>query len=399
MGDTEFIQILEHFVIDNDELNKLETLISEFNIFEAIGSVRQELRHSDFLAFLLNPAEKHNLDDRFLKQFLIHVLTVADEPPIMPIYVNVVDLSGATVERETQNIDILIHDAESGMVCIIENKIFSGEHSDQLNRYLTTVKKRIPTAKTIIPIFLTPDGDPPQDEDSPYIPIGYGDIANIIEDILQAQESMLGADVSTLMRHYITMLRRHIVSDSEIAELCRQIYRTHKSAIDLIIEHMPDIHQELADYLINLLKNEFGIQNEPSSKTRVRFTPEEWNNIAEVNTGIGWTGTDKSLAFEFYNSNNQLILYIVLGPVESENQYIRERLFNYAHSNKSIFVGCRPKLSKTWTMLYKFPILRKQDFEDADIDDLLPIIEQKWQRFLENDLPKIHEHIMDIHFG
>ena len=33
---------------------------------------------------------------------------------------------------------------------------------------------------------------------------------------------MLGADVNTMMRHYVTMLRRHIVSESDIAELCRQ---------------------------------------------------------------------------------------------------------------------------------------------------------------------------------
>jgi hypothetical protein len=44
---------LEKFVTNNQELERLEALLAEFNIFEAIGVVRQELRHSDFLAFLL----------------------------------------------------------------------------------------------------------------------------------------------------------------------------------------------------------------------------------------------------------------------------------------------------------------------------------------------------------
>lgn len=45
---------LEAFVVGNPDLERLETLLDQFNMFEAIGAVRQELRHSDFLAFLLN---------------------------------------------------------------------------------------------------------------------------------------------------------------------------------------------------------------------------------------------------------------------------------------------------------------------------------------------------------
>ena len=37
----------------SDGLEKLEGMLSGFNIFEAIGAVNRELRHSDFLAFLL----------------------------------------------------------------------------------------------------------------------------------------------------------------------------------------------------------------------------------------------------------------------------------------------------------------------------------------------------------
>ena len=37
---------LEAFVVDNQELERLEDLLIQFNIFEAIGAVWQELRHS-----------------------------------------------------------------------------------------------------------------------------------------------------------------------------------------------------------------------------------------------------------------------------------------------------------------------------------------------------------------
>ncbi|WP_008316520.1 PD-(D/E)XK nuclease family protein [Leptolyngbya sp. PCC 6406] len=66
--------LLERFIVDNQDLEELEAKIFRFNIFEAVGMVRQEIKHSNFIQFLLNPAEKHQLDDLFLKELLIEVL-------------------------------------------------------------------------------------------------------------------------------------------------------------------------------------------------------------------------------------------------------------------------------------------------------------------------------------
>ena len=47
---------LEAFLVGNRDLERLEALLDRFNAFEAMGVVRQELRHSDFLAFLRTDA-------------------------------------------------------------------------------------------------------------------------------------------------------------------------------------------------------------------------------------------------------------------------------------------------------------------------------------------------------
>ena len=397
-SNTTLVRQLEALVIDNPQLSQLETLIAEFNIFEAMGVVRQELRHSDFLAFMLNPAEKHGLDDLFLKRFLIRVLSDADEPLISPIQINVTSLSNSIVERETQNIDILIYDTISGLVCIVENKIFSGEHNNQLDRYLQAVQRRFPSVKTIIPVFMTPDGTPPAGDNSPYIPFSYAQVADIMEQVRQAQKSMLGADVNTMIRHYVTMLRRHVVTDSDIAELCRQIYRSHKAAIDLIIEHMPDLRQELADYLLTLVSSEPTFVPIRASKSNVRFILQDWHNIPEFNMGVGWPNSQSTLAFEFSSRVNQLTFYLELGPVERGSEFIREAIFVYANANRDIFRGCRPQLSEKWTLLYKMSLLRAKDYEDASLEDLAEIIEPKWNRFVQDVLPELHSHLTQIRF-
>jgi hypothetical protein len=46
------LNALEAFVVDNDDLLALESIIGRFNIFDALGIARTEIRHSNFLAFI-----------------------------------------------------------------------------------------------------------------------------------------------------------------------------------------------------------------------------------------------------------------------------------------------------------------------------------------------------------
>jgi hypothetical protein len=52
---TEQLAALTAFCVDNPELDQLEAMLAEFNLFEAAGLTNQEIRHSRFLSFLLDP--------------------------------------------------------------------------------------------------------------------------------------------------------------------------------------------------------------------------------------------------------------------------------------------------------------------------------------------------------
>src|SRR2546421_1704315 len=65
---------LEEFVFDNEELSKLEELLGGFNIFDAVGIADAEIRHSNFLRWLLDPSENHGLGSLFLKPVLMDML-------------------------------------------------------------------------------------------------------------------------------------------------------------------------------------------------------------------------------------------------------------------------------------------------------------------------------------
>ncbi len=119
-------------LLQEDCLNQIASVAGQFNIFEAVGMANQEIKHSSFLAFLLNPNETHGLGAAFLQGFLSCIFdSDSDECPNYGSW----NLAGLEVEREWNFIDLLIRIPKERVVVVIENKIWTDEHSNQLSRY------------------------------------------------------------------------------------------------------------------------------------------------------------------------------------------------------------------------------------------------------------------------
>src|SRR6266852_7115236 len=116
------LSALERFVVENDDLLALESLVGKFNIFDALEIARVEIRHSNFLAFILDPAESHGQGQLFLKAVLMDLLKKAkpERRPLSPIDLDGTDLRGVEVRREWKNIDLLIICQEPRFSVVIE---------------------------------------------------------------------------------------------------------------------------------------------------------------------------------------------------------------------------------------------------------------------------------------
>ncbi len=373
---------LEALVVENPDLEKLEALLDEFNIFEAMGVVRQEMRHSDFLAFLLDPQQNHGLGDTFLKQLLQKALisTERSVTPITPIDLDVWSLDQVLVLREWRNIDIILIDELNKLVIILENKINISEHSDQLRRYYEISQQHYPNSK-IIGLFLTPEGEMPSDDR--YLPVNYGQIYGLLENLLESRASTLGADVLTVIRHYIQILRRHVVNESEMIKLCQRIYRKHRKALDLIYEYRPDQQQEIREILEKVIQETPHLISDHSVKSYIRFTCSEWE-VPALKQGNGWTPSGRMLLFEFYwSSLKELKIKLTIGPGPID---VREKLFNLALQNPSVFKTDTKKLGSRWNFIYNRIFLTAKSYEDVSDDELMEHIYKHWNTFVQDDL-------------
>jgi hypothetical protein len=380
-------QALEAFLLDNPELSKLEALLDEFNIFEAVGAVRREMRHSDFLAFLLDPQERHGLGSAFVQRFLLAAVQGSEQDTaVSALDLALWDAGSLEVRREWQNIDILLLDEQEKLAVIIENKVDSGEHSQQLDRYWRIVQQRFPGWRTI-GLFLTPDGREPSS--ACYLPVDYNLIHTLIRDLAGSHTSTISAEVQTALRHYAQMLRRHIMPDSDIAQLCQRIYQKHRRALDLIYEHRPDLQAEMRDFLEAMIARTPGMIAEYSTKTWIRCLPEAWN-APRLRQGQGWVPSNCMLLLEFGNGSDRLHLKVTIGPGPQD---VRELLLKLALDHQPPFViserRANASVRNRHKAIYVNDFLRAKDFEDADLDELTARVQQSWDQFVQVTLPEM----------
>jgi hypothetical protein len=277
----ESLAALERFVVDNDDLLELEEYIGRFNIFDALRIVNREVKHSDFLAWLLDPNESHGQGGLFLRAILMDLFKAARENgfrcPASPIELDGEELRGVEVRREWRNIDLLLRCEQPPFVVAVENKIGSGEHSNQLSRYQDTVCAEFGSVP-ILYVFLTVEGEEASEEAKEnWVPYSYGDLHRVLLRVRKANETSIGDDVLAFLDHYLRLIRGRLMDDEQIIHLCQRIYKNHRQALQLIYEHagspaaglLGEIEQIVAEHPVG-----WHLINKTSKQ--VFFVPTQW---------------------------------------------------------------------------------------------------------------------------
>ena len=96
------LRALDAFLVDNPELEELDARLSTFNLFNILRVEKAEIRHSNVLGWLLDPAESHGLGAIFLRRFLSRLLMdhQPDKVSLSPAQVELMNLADVEVRRE-----------------------------------------------------------------------------------------------------------------------------------------------------------------------------------------------------------------------------------------------------------------------------------------------------------
>ena len=250
-------QCLLDFLKDISCLEKLNPFIKPFNIFDVLKSSKHEIRHSNMLAWLLNPHVKHGLGDKFLRQFITDVVSIKNEDIMQWL---MLDLNQVRIIREWSNflsdkkdkldILILIESNKNNFLIAIENKINAHESKGQTEKYRQALQKCFPEHKKLF-VFLTPFGEEAKDEN--WINLDYVSVQQNLKKLLESG-SFASAEAQLLAQHYNKILEDEIVGNEQLAKICQEIYKKHKEALDLIFENQEDISAEVAKVIKTILE-------------------------------------------------------------------------------------------------------------------------------------------------
>lgn len=364
---------LNKFVLDTKILSKLEARISKFNIFRVLKFVFAEIRHSNTLAWILNPEETHGLSDLFLRNWLMRIVMDSNIDSSLypsPIIINTCEFVSIDVRREWHNIDllILIETKEHGeWIVVIENKVHSTQSENQLETYEKRAKEYFPQSKYQIKVFLTKNNEPPA-KDS-YIQTNYELIYEVLDDCIKQRVNTIASEPLILLNHYMEILAEVFMEDSEIAKLARSIYKKHKEAIDVIILHKPDALADLTDYIhykINKEQHDLRILPMPKQKGYVRFIPIEWNTSDNLQ-GDAWGKSSSFILFELDLWLKSPSLKITLGKPPKE---WAKSVWAVAQ-NQPFNPPRKKKMPESWICIHSFKSRIPLDkLEEADIGEL-----------------------------
>lgn len=389
-GPEEALRALKRLVVGNEDLERLEAILSDFNPFVAMGWVRQELRHSAFLSWLLDPSESHGLGTYPLRTFLKEILFSAgslgpDAPNVFDA--DSWDLSRTHAHREWEKIDVFLRNDEDGFTVVVENKVDAGETGDQLSRYHELVKRQFPRHRHLF-VFLSPSGDPPSHED--YVPVSYAAIANLVDRIRQQREGQLSVEVGTFITQYVEMVRRHIVEESEIQELCKRLYENHRVALDLIFEHRPDRALLLTER-IQALVREHGLIPEQTSKALIRFVTPTLDRFPRGHEG--WLRSKRLVVFEVENYASKVYLKLILGPCEAG---LRTKVRDHVSKHPTVFNKAKHKLYPKWWTFHGERWVSKKQYDELDLDEVEALVADRMNRLVRDFLPRMDQALLPL---
>lgn len=267
--DDKLVQKLQDNILKIKQTNK-----NRFNIFKVLKLDNYEIRHSNFLAWLLNPEETHNLGYKFIKEFFE---SYADIDWSKEEFINV---ETEVLTNKNRRIDILI--TGKNFLCVIENKYGSCEHDEQCKHYKNFIYsnenyKNIPNKYFVFLDIEMPDEKILNEVLEDYYPITYRKIYSILKNIIKNQPDNK-IEIEIIKQYTLILKEKYSMLDENIKKECRKIYDEHKEVYEALKEFERDFQTDMYNImksvvnednnLINDDRNGFGYDNNTGAGVR-----------------------------------------------------------------------------------------------------------------------------------
>ena len=244
------------------------------NIFSIFKHEGHEDANSNMLAWLLDANEKHGLKDAFIMALIEKLNIDSTAFKTAKVYREYTFTDEDEKDKKARRIDILIKTAEN--ILVIENKIYSSEHTGQLLAYMNHIKKVYGEKSAVTFVKLSPCGDlPSQDISETRGEAGWKVLsyADILSCLLQMQQKTMPLDTRTIISNYIDYLRFSLCVDKKIMDVVK----------DTDVKKREDAKKQLCKDIGKVLPKDKDITTEKSGVYYLRFTTPQIDKYMKDN--------------------------------------------------------------------------------------------------------------------
>jgi len=390
--------------LNDENFGRLETFTGLYCPFEALKISEYEIRHSNFIADILDPNKKHGFGDVILKSLIVEILSIKERyEDAAAILVG--EISNVQISREWQHIDLLVQFNTNSTrwktkhyAFVFEFKINSGLHSNQLEEYYEKVTRSFPKADLNF-FVISPNGQI-GNENKNWQNLDFSIFSTAISNGLQVRKADPVA--IELLKSYQRLLRRKgLIDDMELDELAKRIWIEHKQALEFLVERRPGL-QELSAHLLSpefickingiLAEKCDGLTlgSEESSSRYIRYFVHQWDKFEILNSGYGWVKSGRVLLIEAQITDIGTYIRLVLGKADEE---VRNKIYNGLEKNGAPINRRRETITNHYTRINTANLLSRKDIEsmlteDNSSDFYQEKLFKNMSKYLIDNLPK-----------
>ena len=208
------------------------------------------------------------------------------------------------------------------------------------------------------------DPDDPAEREH-WTTMSYTEILRLVEGTMAAAGDTANEDVLAFLRQYAITLRRNIVPEvsNDVHELARRIYRKHKRAIDLIIEHRESYEPNYVTEGFWMVRESIGKQplwkERTCNRPYVRFVSTAWEEFEQLKMG---TWPHHLLLFEVQVTDSRAELFLTL--FKGGDKSLRKQIFDRVRANADVFDCEEPAYSAESIRLHTVGnVLEESDYD------------------------------------
>ena len=409
-----------------------------FNPFDVLRYSDYEIRHSNVLAWLLQPDETHGLGGAFIRDFTTALNDEARRQGIPPVLApSNFDADNIRVERELDYVDLTLFFENDRAVVAIENKIgeTAPEHAGQVRGYEETLREKHRSKYNTIQSVLLTTSRESGDSGDDFIHMSWTRIHDILNAIRQHErlQSEEGDRVRAFLGHYLEVVRKLTAQPETGADDFGKLLDEQRHVLNRLLTEREEgaagdavsLPNDLGEYrtTVDRLVNDFR-QKPRQLRSDVRTFLQgkgyrTWTKSSAAYetyylyfTNALMDETRKKLGFSWYPrwaiifSRGEVLLRLQIDPPKKERGPAVDRIVNFMKQHpietSQDREGRYPLGPAPWAascfLVYQHYLITEADVSDTPTSEIRDATLRKVKCFLEEDYCRIETYLQCLAF-